>query len=372
MQKQFEQMEKNMKTRTLTFFILLFLLVGCGGADTAEVISEVESIVDQDTAMVETIIEEVEVIKEVEVEKIVEVQGEQSETAALEDGDSADLTLSRTSVNRSTERLIIKQGNMTLEVADPDRIVNTTTDIIVSKGGYIINQSIYSGENGFRYATLRLAVPVDQFEATTRALRELGTVLFEEASGQDVTEEFVDLNSKLDNLIATQERLRGFLDDSTSVEEALDVNRELRTIEEELNVIQGRIAFLTDRAAFSTIDLQVNPIVPTPTPRPTSTPTPTPTPVPTATPAIWKPGETARQASAQLQRTAENTADGVIYSSIVCLPWVLIAGVLFLIGYRVYRTVEKRHPVSFGPAARIRRASDGSDSAEKTDTPKTS
>jgi hypothetical protein len=168
-----------------------------------------------------------------------------------------------------------------------------------------------------------------------RQLKSLGEVSDESASGQDVTEEYVDLNSRLGNLEATRDRLRAFLDQATTVEQALEVNEELRQIEEEIAVIQGRLQNLAQRAAYSTIDLTINPIIPTPT----ATPSPTPTPLPTA--ISWNPGNTAHVAVVRLQDTAQELADASLYNAIVCGPWLLIAllvgGVAWLLLRRSWR-----------------------------------
>lgn len=238
------------------------------------------------------------------------------------------------------QRLIIKDGNMTVTVDDTETAVNQASDVAVSLGGYIINQTVFDDPNGYRFATMRLGVPVDQFETALRALRDLGEVTNESASGEDVTDQFVDLNSRLDNLTATRDRLRAFLDEAINVDEALRVNNELRQIEEEIAVIQGRINFLADRAAFSTIDLTLNPIVPTPTP----SPTPTATPIPTA--QSWRPGDTARVAGVELQETAQDAADFVIFNSIATLPWLLVFALVGYIGWRIYNAIFRREAVA--------------------------
>ena len=204
--------------------------------------------------------------------------------------------------------------------------------------GYIINQRVYDDDQGYRYATMRLAVPVICFEEAMKALRQLGAVIDESASGEDVTEEFVDLHSRLANLEATRDRLRSFLDQAENVEQALEVNEELKKIEEEIAIIQGRINFLRDRAAFSTIDLIIQPWIPTPTPSPTPTATPTPLP----TPDTWRPGNTAETARVQLQNTAQDVADFTIYNSIVCGPWLLLLLIGFSPAWLLYRRQQRR------------------------------
>lgn len=230
------------------------------------------------------------------------------------------------------QRLVIKDGRMTITVQDTETAVNRATQLAVEMGGYILSQEVHDDERGYRFATMRLAVPVDRFEEAMRTLRGLGDVTDESASGTDVTDEYVDLNSRLTNLEATRDRLRTFLDQAEDVEQTLRVNEELKKVEEEIAIIQGRLNYLRDRAAFSTIDLTLNPLVPTPTP----TATPTATPLPTA--EVWQPGNTARVAAVQLQETAQETADFTIYNAIVWGPWLLL---LFLVGYVTWRILRR-------------------------------
>ncbi len=263
------------------------------------------------------------------------------EAAPVVEAPAADLDSDLAAAERSLQlnvatRLIIKAGQMALEVANTDAAVQSATDIAVAAGGYIISQQLYV-ENENRFATMQLAVPVEQFETTLRALRGLGRVLSESASGEDVTEEYVDLNARLENLQATQTRLREFLNQATNVEEALEVNSELSRIEEEINITLGRINYLSDRAAFSTISLQLTPVLPTPTP----------TPLPT--PQSWRPADTAQTALVTLQDTAQTVGDGAIYFGIVCLPWLLPLLVVGGIGLRLMRRRRRSTPAP--PAA---------------------
>lgn len=163
------------------------------------------------------------------------------------------------------QRLIIKNGEMTLIVTNTDQAIYTAIDHIIQLGGYILNQQVYNGTNGYRYAQITLGVPVEKFEVAMQTLATLGQLNRQSVSGQDVTEEYVDLNSRLINLQTTQERLRTFLTETRKIEDTLKVNTELSRVEGEIEVIQGRISFLANRAAFSTITLKLNPLLPTPT-----------------------------------------------------------------------------------------------------------
>jgi hypothetical protein len=245
---------------------------------------------------------------------------------------------------RQPQRLIIKNADMAVTVSDTDRAVDGAVQVVVDYGGYIISQRVWDDANGYRYGTLLLAVRVDQFEVAMRALRTLGHVTNESASGQDVTDEYVDLNSRLGNLLATQDRLRTFLEEARNINETLRVHEELILVEDEIGIIQGRMNYLQDRAAYSTIRINIEPFIPTPTPSLTPSPTPTSTPVPTPTPTVrpdWRPDETAKVALGQLQDSSQSTANFFIYYGILCGPWLFLLALLALFGWRFYLALER-------------------------------
>ena len=137
------------------------------------------------------------------------------------------------------------------------------------------------------------------------------------ATGDDVTEQYVDLQSQLTNLEATRARIQEFLEDAKSVDEALRVNQELANIEAQIEQIKGRMNYLTDRSAFSTITINLEPEFPVLTPTPTSTPRPTATPIP------WKPGDTFNDAKGTLTVVYQGIANFMIWLFVVILPIVL-------------------------------------------------
>ena len=231
-------------------------------------------------------------------------------------------------------RLIIKNGEITLLVADTDRALDQATSVATDTGGYIVASKTWL-QDGFKYAQMTMGVPVDQFEVAQRRLRGLAVqVLNDTASGQDVSDEFVDLQSRLNNQEATAARIREFLKDAKTVEEALKVNTQLTEVENEIEQIKGRMQYLKDRSAFSTLVVTLNPQQPTPTP--TLTPTPTPTP----TPAYWQPGKTVEAAGDTLGGLLRGLIDAVIWFGIVLLPFAI--PVLAIVAIVVYFKRRKK------------------------------
>ena len=208
-------------------------------------------------------------------------------------------------------------------VEDSDIAIDLITQVVGDVNGYIISSRIWYkdwGEDMYKYSTITLGVPVDQFERTLRRLRDISVrVLDENASGEDVTDQYVDLESQLENLKATRDRVRLFFDQTKTVEEALAVNEELSKIEGQIEEVQGRINYLADRAAYSTITISIEPELPelpTPTLQATSTPQPTSTPVP------WVPSETYSNAAGVLKSVYQGLINAGIWILVVIIPVV--------------------------------------------------
>jgi hypothetical protein len=239
-------------------------------------------------------------------------------------------------------RLIIKNGELLLLVANTDRALDQATSVAVDTGGYIVASKTWL-QDGFKYAEMTMGVPVDQFEVAQRRLRGLAVqVLNDTASGQDVSDEFIDLQSRLNNQEATAARIRDFLKDAKTVEEALKVNGQLTEVENEIEQIKGRMNFLKDRSAFSTLLVTLNPQLPTPTPTLIPTPTLTPTPV------YWQPGKTVQAAGDTLGGLLEGLIDTLIWFSIVLLPFML--PVLIILAIVVYFRRRRKKKVAAKPA----------------------
>jgi hypothetical protein len=243
-----------------------------------------------------------------------------------------------------SNRKIIKDAEMNLVVDQIVRAVDRVTTIAANAGGYILSTELSAQGEG-KTATVKLGVPSEAFEDVLRQIR--GTALqvkWERATGSDVTSEYVDLQSQLTNLKATQARLRQFLDQAKTVEEALQVNAELSKVEGEIETIQGRINYLGSRSAYSSITLYLEQLMPTPTVTPTPTITPTPSATPTATPIVWHPGETFGSARITLQYVLRGMGDFAIWAGVVCVPLVIIGLIVLLPVMWIRRRTRRRHP----------------------------
>ncbi len=221
-----------------------------------------------------------------------------------------------------SDHMIVKNGNVRLLVKNPDVALDGITQIVSDVQGYIVSSRVWFQDyygTSYKYATLTLGVPVDQFENTLLRLRNLSMkVLDENDSGEDVTDQYVDLQSQLTNLEATRDRIKGFLDQAKNVDEALQINQQLSDVEAQIEQIKGKMNYLSNRSAFSTITVSIEPDLP----KIVETPTPTPTPIPVQPLSPWDPGKTTQQASRTLISAYRVIIDMLIWIFLVFIPIV--------------------------------------------------
>ena len=237
--------------------------------------------------------------------------------------------------------MIIKNGDVKLLVEDTDIAIDRATQVIGDMGGYIISSRVWyqpyaDGEN-YKYATITIGVPVDQFERALSRLRGLAVkVLDETASGEDVTNQFVDLQSQVTNLEATRDRIKSFLDQAQTVDEALRINTELANVEAQIEQLKGQMNYLQDRSAYSTVTVNLEPVLPE-IPEVTQTPTPTPTP------QVWQPGETFKDAKKAVTYAYQGIIDFLIWIFVVFVP-IFAPPVLIMWGLWKFFTRKSKKP----------------------------
>jgi hypothetical protein len=168
------------------------------------------------------------------------------------------------------DRMVVKTAELGVRGEDVRGSAEEAGRVAERFGGEVLSSRIYAG-SGPITADLVLSVPSGEFEAALEELRGLGErVTTDTVEGQDVTEEFVDLESRERNLLAAEESLLALYDRAESVEDTLTVERELTDIRGQIEEVQGRIQYLERRTATSEIVLHLEPAAAAPTERPWS------------------------------------------------------------------------------------------------------
>jgi uncharacterized lipoprotein YehR (DUF1307 family) len=159
----------------------------------------------------------------------------------------------------ATERLIIRNANLDIVVQDTEEAVDEINAMAEELGGFVIESSLQQYQEGMR-ARLRVRVPAESLDTALEQIRELAVeVDNQNVSGQDVTEEYVDLQSRMRHLEATEERLLTFMQEAEDTEAALKVYDRLQNIQAEIEQVRGRIQYLEESAAMATISVNITP-----------------------------------------------------------------------------------------------------------------
>lgn len=162
-------------------------------------------------------------------------------------------------VGEDIEQKIIKTGYLNLEVDSYNQVTATTKEMVQAWGGYIVNENTYTfGPNQNLLAgNITLRIPHQVFEEALKNIEELGTVRNRSANGQDVTEEFVDIEGRLKAMRLKEERLIELLAQSGSLGDVLAVENELAQTRADLEALEGRLKYLSNRTEYSTINLEL-------------------------------------------------------------------------------------------------------------------
>lgn len=160
-----------------------------------------------------------------------------------------------------TERKIIRNADIRLETNSPEESQQKITQIAESKNGFVIETNQTSSD--VRASTrdivnMTIRVPAAKFDETINEIHGTGNrVIQENIKGQDVTEEFIDIEARLKTQRALEEQFLEIMKRSTSVADALNVQRELAQVRGEIEKIEGRKRFLENQASLSTIKIQL-------------------------------------------------------------------------------------------------------------------
>lgn len=167
-----------------------------------------------------------------------------------------------------TERKIIRDATLTLEVEEPVKAAERITSVAESRGGYVVSSEsrhVSGGRKGKSYEvfTVQFRVPAAQFEAALKDVRATaGEVTAEKVSGKDVTEEYIDLEARLRTQRALEAQLLDIMKTAREVSDAISVQRELTNVRTEIERVEGRRRFLESQSSLSTINVTLQPPAP--------------------------------------------------------------------------------------------------------------
>lgn len=233
----------------------------------------------------------------------------------------------------SAERMVVKNAQLSLVVADPPASMKRISDLADQMGGFVVSANLYQErlESGVEVprAEITIRVPAERLNEALERIRQESnqTPLTETINSQDVTAEYTDLESRLRNLEEAEAQLRNIMDSATKTEDVLAVYNELVRTREQIEVIKGQMQYYEQSSALSSISVSlianeaVQPL----------------------TIGRWQPVGVAKQAIQSLISAFKFIVNAAIWIMLFVLPVLLLLFVVFVLPiYLVVRVWRRR------------------------------
>lgn len=159
--------------------------------------------------------------------------------------------------NPAINRKLIYKAYVTIEVEDFGEARSKIRSLVQLAGGYQLNFNEINSEHD-RSGHFTIKVPASGFMDLLNRLEELSPDHYEsKVTGQDVTEEYVDLEARLKVLEVTEQRLLSFMEQAASTGDLVIFSQELNDVQQDIERIKGRMRYLEQNVAYSTIELTI-------------------------------------------------------------------------------------------------------------------
>lgn len=241
-------------------------------------------------------------------------------------------------------RIVIKDANLSLVVNQPLESVDRITSMADRMGGYTVNANVYyrtleSGEE-IPQANVTIRVPAERLNEALEQIEAEShrPPLYRTVNSQDVTSQYVDLQSRQRNLEVAEEQLQAIMQDARRTEDVLNVYSQLVQVREQIEVIRGQIQYFDQASALSSISLElianesVQPL----------------------TIAGWEPAGVAKTAIQSLLNSLQSLAYAGLWFILFYMPLLLIIAAPLFAGFLIIRAIARRGrkvPPSARPSA---------------------
>jgi hypothetical protein len=226
-----------------------------------------------------------------------------------------------------TDKKVIKNGDLNLQIESTEKSAQEIGNIVRGKGGEVFATNFYERVKGQKSGFITVKVPVNKFEETINDIKKIATqVLSESTNGQDVTEQYTDLQAQLKNKRAEEESFVKILDTAGKIDDVLAVTREISRVRGEIERLEGKIRFMDSQTDMSTITINL-------------TEDTTIVPVNEG----WRPWQVVKQSVKELIASVQGFVDGIIRFVIVgipsLIPFALLIIFLIWVGRKVHTKI---------------------------------
>jgi archaellum component FlaC len=225
------------------------------------------------------------------------------------------------------EQRIIKTGYLSLVVNSVNDTVQRIEELTNEMNGFVQSSSVSERDDGTHDGSMTVRVPVDNMETAMEDIKTLANVVeTERVTGQDVTEQYTDLEARLENARSQEERYRELLDQAEDVQDILSIEQQLNQIRNEIEHLEGRLQSLENRTSYSTININLSeePKVQAPT-------------------KTFRPLTSVNEAVQALIEFGQQFVIGLIWVAIVgggiAIPIALVGWV----AYKIYKAIKQRN-----------------------------
>ena len=233
------------------------------------------------------------------------------------------------------DRLVIKNADLAVVVKDPAARMKQISAMATEMGGFVVSSNLYQsyyGPNNTEVpeATIVIRVPSERLDEALQRIKEGAVdVDYENISGQDVTSQYVDLQSQLRAKEAAEQKLLEILDQATRAEDVLAIYLQVQQVQTEIEMLKGQIKYLEESADLSSISVR---LIAEESAQP-------------ITVGPWTPSGAVKEAIEDLILFVQNFVDFLIYFVLSILPSLILIAIpvylLYLAGRAVYRRVNK-------------------------------
>jgi hypothetical protein len=221
--------------------------------------------------------------------------------------------------------MIVYNGSLSLKVAKLKAASDAVIAMLPKYNGYLSNMSEETS-GSLQMVTITARVDAGKVMDFIAEAKKLGEVLNANLTGDEVTEEFVDLQAQLDALNISAARLKDMLAKSGKVSDLQEVERELFNRQTQINQVEGRMRYLKDRSRLATVEITLNTEAP---------------PSPSNIQFSWGFGEVFQQAWANLKYTVRSFIAGVISFLVGAIFWLPALAILAWIFWVALRRIRR-------------------------------
>lgn len=176
--------------------------------------------------------------------------------------DAVDMEVEETDQTESnvetSERMVVQNGHLEVVVEEFDDMMYEIENKVMDLDGYVVETSVQGSEEGERSGSLLVRIPEDDFQSFLDEVVSVSVELVHRSTyGNDVTEEYIDLESRLRSQEVVEERLLTFLEAAENTEDLLTISEDLANVQQEIETIEGRMNYLENQVDFATVNLYI-------------------------------------------------------------------------------------------------------------------